>query len=356
MERIVFFPFHPDMELLLDSSLTREYIVWGVVSFKEDWENVAAINKRLGREPVDELCLLEECDILCMLDNDRNFRTEKYYKILDCAIANKKEILISPKLVRELDLEGYRGEYQILENTLQFGVTLHRLNRIQYINVPIIGIFGLGKNCGKFEELMTVENILAKELRANMVLCIASNPLGALKGYYTWPEFFYAEASFDKKVRWMNRYVYDLYEKLHPSLIVLEVPEGIAPFQSHEYNHFAEYGLVLSSALEIDAAIVCTYHMAGQIMQSGIDAITDYFEGKFNIHCCGIAISSVCFDLPQEITEDIIYEKLDHNYIRKHFPEYSGNGIPVFCISDWGQNQTVISGLIQELYGNANIV
>ena len=110
MERIVFFPFHPDMELLLDSSLTREYIVWGVVSFKEDWENVAAINKRLGREPVDELCLLEECDILCMLDNDRNFRTEKYYKILDCAIANKKEILISPKLVRELDLEGYRGD------------------------------------------------------------------------------------------------------------------------------------------------------------------------------------------------------------------------------------------------------
>jgi peptide maturation system protein (TIGR04066 family) len=355
MKKIVFFPYHPDLLTVIDHrAALRGFEIGGFISFKEDAQRIQALNEALGVADTSYEHLLQSCDVVILLDNYRDFRPDKYYQIFGDACRYQKEILVTPHAQAQLDLTDYQGQYKLLERlpedmgNIENEYKLHKEIKIYEVNVPIIGVFGHGKHCEKFKTQL----LLKEALEDYETIAVSSNALGALFGCYTIPSFIFEDRPFHEKIIKFNYYIRMLSKLDTPDVIALGIPEGIAPFREKEFNHFAEYPLIVSSAVSIDMAILCTYLLTGARLEDGLKEIMDFFEQKYEIAVGLIAISRTLYDIPIEVYEKLIFEFLDESFLDEHYPDVDSLNLPMINMRNYEKAVAAIKASLKQLQEN----
>lgn len=358
MKKILVFPYHPDIHTLLNYKDTLiGFSIVGVCSYKEDCFITEKINKTLGGpETYDEQ--LDACDALLILDNYRNYKYDKYYEIIQLAWKRKKELLITPKVCSALDMSKISSPYTLLEHTPH--ISSERFKKLEYlptkkyvIETPISAVLGMGQNCGKFEVQLLLKHFLEKN--GYRPVWMSSNPLGALWGGYTFPEFIYSnQLAFEEKILKLNDFMYRLSLLEHPDIFIIGIPEGISEFRVDEFNHFGEYPLVIGSALSVDSAIFCTYFMDPKNI-AGIESLCNHCLTKFNIPVHALSIGNTIFEAI-EGSNKIEYSFLDKNYVDTHYSASISISIPVFPIWDRTKVEDALQVMLQRLENNADAI
>lgn len=355
MKKILLFPYHPDIDLLMAQS-SKKFQTIGIYSYKEDELVTAPLNEKLGSSGnFDEM--LKECDQLVLLENYRKCKTEKYYEVIEKALLADTHILLMPQLKQELNLKPYEGYYTILESPsnhkyLSESQKLYQRERYK-IEVPVIAVFGMGKHCNKFDNQLLLKNTLDEE--GYHTVWLSSNPLGALFGGTTMPEFLYDEnLSFERKVFALNHFLYQIALDKKPDVFIIGVPEGISEFEMHEYHHFSEYPLIVGSAVSIDSAVFCTYFMKTPDTQ-GIAQVANHSLERFQFPIRMISIGKSAFETIQGKNE-IVFSYLSNDYVKRHFSPV--DTLPDFISPIWEseKNKMAIKNLLAQLCANADTI
>ena len=265
------------------------------------------------------------------------------------AILYDKEIMITAHIADQLELSKYRGRFSVVKKEvctpeeLQFQYDNVYRSCLYDLDTPVIGVMGQGKNCGKFHCQLLLSRILENECQA---VVLSSNPLGALYGFYTMPDFLYDSIPFYEKVIKFNTYIRMIERKENPDIIIIGIPEGIVPFEQREFNHFAEYALVITSAITIDAGILCTYFVHGKLLSKGIDDLMTFCSTKFGMPMEAMCISNIYCEVPHSDISPIIYEFLDDSYMCKYGPNISDIAAHVFDFRELDRMTTIVQNIL----------
>ena len=345
MTKALLFPYHPDIDIIAKhKNMLNGYEIVGVISYKDDDKVVDNLHAQLGIERLAYELMLEKCDEIIVLENYRNFNDEKYYQVIEDALAKDIRIVITPSAEKQLDLCKYVGQYETLKNSYdlldyfetdhQVRVDLNAESILYDIPFPVVGIMGMGKNCGKFETELLAKNVLEENFD---VITLSSNPLGVLFGTYTFPQFFYEDISLESKILRLNHHLKRLTDKHNADVILIGMPEGIGPFRKAETNHFAEYALAITSAVQVDIAILCTYFLGEGITSNSIADYAHAISKRFGARVIGVAMSRTMFEVSAE-EKNIVYEFLDEDYIDKYYPDVGESNDVVFVRLDNAEN------------------
>ena len=362
MKKIILFPFHPDLRTLIDhKDKLRGFQISGFISFKEDVDLIRSLNQALGLEEMSYEQLLCDCDAVILLDNYRDYKSDKYYRVIEDAISQEKDIFVTPLAQSQLDLENYKGKYQLLEclpnNMESIEKEFNHIPKVRMklyeINIPVIGVLGQGKHCDKFENQLLFKEVLEEEYET---IAMTTNSLGALFGCYTMPSFLYEGCTFEEKVIKFNYYIRKISTQDDPDVLVLGIPEGITPFERHEFHHFSEYPFIVTSAVSIDMVVLCTYFMRGSAVERTLKTISEFCCGRFNIPIDAIAISRTVFEVPIEEYQKIIFEFLDEPFLQKYYPDTKHVDLPMINMFDWDEAKAVIKRSLIRLKENVNVI
>lgn len=256
MKNMIAYPYHSDLELLINfKQYMLEYNLAAVSSYKEDlfW-----INKILGPEVklYSNDSYIQDIDAVLLLDSFLDCVPVTYTRNIARLKECRKELLGSPKLVRNLKKDGVQVknvEKEVLSTYETYG------NCLKTIECPVVGVLGMGEDCGKFRTLLSVQIIL--KAMGYKVLSICANPLGGLFGMFNIPDILFGNSiTFSDKVFLFNEYVYGLCSEYNPEIVLIEFPGGILPFGIKRYNFFSEIPLVISSSIVIDFGIMNVYY------------------------------------------------------------------------------------------------
>ena len=358
MKRLLLFPYHPDVELLAQKAAEiKGYSILGVHSFQEDILAVKAVNEKLGCNG-SFVEMLHKCDALLLLDDYRESKMDKYYEVIQSAINIGKQVFITPLAAQKLDLAAYQGFYTILRNApksdLAKIIKEPMQGRVKYIiESPIIAVFGMGKSCCNFENQILIKSMLAQE--GYRFAWISSNTLGALYGGYTMPDFLYDNyLAFEEKVIRFNQFVYQISVVEKPDVIVIGVPEGISEFSAHEYNHFAEYPLVVGSAVSVDSAVLCTYFLP-KLDVDGMKRTLFHYRERFGFPVHMVSVGRTTFERMREF-QQIAYLFLEEEYLQKHYE--SAENQPDVFVGVWETKkiEDAIQKVFDRLRGNQDAI
>lgn len=337
MLKTAFFPYHPDMELLVERRRElQEVEPVGLISYKEDSSPTAHINRKLGILPSEYEKIVDDADSIILLDNYRGCFSEKYFEVIDEYNAAGKNVFLTPKTEYELypKCRNYIYTKLVREpkvNEADFK-TIENFKAKKYdIEIPVIAVIGQGKHCGKFETTLAMKKQL--EDKGYKTACFASNALGALFGCYTLPPFLYNDGySFEEKVIKLNNYFFKVIMTEKPDVLLVSMPEGVMSFSKDEYNHFCEYSLILSNALPVDFAVLCMYFTA-EININGVQRMYEYCLNKYNAPVRAISISKTIFD-PAEGMQGVSYSYLDDDIAKNLYPKSYDVDFPIINLLD----------------------
>ena len=355
MRKVVIFPYHPDVDILLNYNVQlKDVQIVGVYSYLDDKTITGEINKTLGiQNSYSEM--LERCDTILILDNYRLYKDELYYEVIRQGIEQGKKIIITPRAEAQLDLETFEDQYILLKNNDIISFSTEQIpERKRFIieNIPVIAVSGMGKNCSKFEtQLLLYETVQKQGYRC---VWVSSNELGAMFGGYALPDSLFSGISFEDKVIEFNHFVYKLSIHENPDIMIIGIPEGITEFEMYEYNHFGEYPLVIGSALTIDSSILCTYFL-NQINLQGLRSLCDYSESKYGMPVHAISVGKTVFE-SEEGSNRISYSFLEESYLKKYFVKNHKMPIPAICLWNREEAKRNMMSLLTLLQENADAI
>ena len=355
MKKLLFFPYHPDCHTLLRyRSLLQGFEISGFISYKEDEKTVYELNGALGISFLSEGQLVDSCDAIVLLDNYREFYDDKYYRVIEHALRFGKEVFVLPLVATQLDLSEYESKVRLLEHLpiRKDALDLEYERRVTYrlhkTKTPTIGVFGLGKHCSKFENQLILKTALEKDYTA---ITLTSNSLGALFGCYTMPSFLFENCSLQEKIIKFNCF-FRLLDAQSADIIIIGVPEGIMPFEKHEFHHFAEYSIVINTAIDIDMAVLCLYYVPGQTgkdLVRGAKQLVSYCQNKFEVGVDIFSISRTALEMPQDEHSTTIYDHFGDQFMCKYYPKTYDIELPLIDLQDLVQAETVIISALSSL-------
>ncbi len=355
MKKTMVFPYHPDMEILTEQvSGLKDASIVGFASYQEDESVIRELNEKLGNSSnLEEM--IQQCDRVLFLEDYRGCRKEKYYEVLEKAIAAGKEIVLVPQLKKELDLEPYGERCVFLQKELMTGVKPSSLKEKEKypVEIPVVAVMGLGKHCNKFENQILMKKMF--EEKGYRVAWFSSNPLGVLFGGNTLPEFLFEESvPFEEKIFRLNHLMYGLSRDGAADVCIIGVPEGVSEFEKYEYHHFAEYALVIGNAVPVDSSVLCSYFLR-QPIESEIDNIIRHIYEKFGIPIDMVSIGNAGYQLLEEEL-DVIYMFFKEKYIKEHYVK--NEELSNFVVGIWEKEKLRIAmeKILERLCSNAATV
>ncbi len=353
MKKIRFFPYHPDTETIIryEKYLSCEYQVAEFTSFREDEEIINFLNNKLHNYS-------SQYDILILLDDYRDCLLDKYYEVMDTAIADNAEVFIVPDMIQRLDLTQYEGKYQLLDSqpNLEAGKNFQLENKKMYTaDVPIITVLGQGRNSGKFETQLLLKNII--EEMGYTVTVVSSNPLAALYDCYTIPHFFFDDTyNYENKIIQFNHYLYMLSRIEKPDIIVLGIPGGTSRFAKSEYNQFGLFPLMATSAVTSDLSVLCTYYNT-PVSDEVLGAFQEKLKGRFGINLNAVSICDTAYEYGIGVSQDLEFRYLNREYIKRHPHSVNDMSSQAFFLRGTPDNaKKVVTNLINTLIDNLELV
>ena len=116
MKKLLFFPFHPDIEMLIKwKNFLKGYEISGFLSFIDDEtvQNRILDFLDLPKLNIDEQ--ISDCDAIIILENYRNYFSNRYGSIIHKALEKDKEILVTVQAKNESVLQNFKGKIKPLE-------------------------------------------------------------------------------------------------------------------------------------------------------------------------------------------------------------------------------------------------
>jgi peptide maturation system protein (TIGR04066 family) len=196
-----------------------------------------------------------------------------------------KELLILPKIVRAIEtgkrvlctvLLTQEEVQQYSEQCLKYGNSFEYLNnnldykekpslndselelKAQGLYTPVIMIFGLIENIGKFDTQLALTSHL-KQLGYDVAL-VASRSYGKLFGAYSVPPFFFDRLFTEfEKIVMFNNYIRDIENNHKPDIFVIGVPGGLVPINKNVTNRYGVTAYEMTREVIPDASILCTH-------------------------------------------------------------------------------------------------
>ena len=235
--KTVLFPYTDDMKVLLGHDGFRDLQIIGADSFPEDRSRIPESRRMDISDSVG-------AEGLVILPDTLPEGEEEIRRI--SGIMRERGIPVLRRITDETD----RLNYEPLKKELPVDEYSGMVDKRYPIPVPVVMIVSAGCSCGKFETHLTVSEVTD--------LC--SNPLGALFGMYTVPPFLDSGAiGYGEKIRTLNKYVWCVYQKEKPDVIILSVPGGVFFRTDDPKEPYGEYLGIFSQAVEADAVILNIY-------------------------------------------------------------------------------------------------
>lgn len=335
-KKLFLYPYTKSMDSLLKlKEELEEYVIETVGCFKEDQTYL------MERYPeLKIVCSYEEglkdADSLLLNEELEEQMEEAAQKCKEYAIAQKKEILQEKETFEAIeDLRGYK---------------------LKAMEVPVLAILGSGEQCSKFEST----SILAGRIREHgyHVLAISGNPYAKANKMEKIPDYFFRNTvDLETKIMNFNRYVAELCEKQNPDIIVVEIPGGILPIAKMEYFHFGEFALVVTEALEIDAAVYNVYENVATLdekeLESYLKTLAEHCLYKYRIPISFFAVSS------QHLKPNKEEKKVEFLYLSPQFmqerEERQSNEKLVF-LNNTKMMRDKVDEILKELTENAEVI
>lgn len=355
MKHIIFFPYHPDIYTIIKELRTSQtFCVDGLISFNEDRIITNQINLKLRSKLIPDEDLIKSCDTIVLLDNYRDYRLDKYYSIITQANEYNKEIVVSPSIAKKLNIRKICGQYRIMNLQPQTVIDKLKDNKLYHTNIPIIVVLGQGEFCGKFETELLLKHVFINNKYKTAL--ISSNALGAILGDYTLPDFLFDDnISFVDKVFLFNHFIFNLSVAENPDVIIIGIPEGIAPFNAGYHNHFGLYASVIGNALYIDAGVMCVY-FTPDLNENALQNINNICINKFNAPINAISISKIMNEQLEPQDNSYVFNFLDDNYLTQYYPNTNNYDYPVIDLFNTNNAKDQLNIFLNLLSGNLNSI
>ncbi|MBC8569871.1 TIGR04066 family peptide maturation system protein [Zongyangia hominis] len=349
MKKLTLFPCNADAKILLDyPPAFKDYEITALSDFAEHSARLDAWEKRYGiYADADADRVLERSDALLLCDNIENLRFDKYKRLIEKAAKAKKEILLTPRLARELG-ELPSVKTNLLYRPYPIGKGLSP-QKVYQITVPVIAVMGMGENCDKFETMLIIKDVLEKKGYAPV--CLAANSLGPLFGMYSLPlELNSEQLSMEQKVLILNHMVHQLCKESPSDVIVVELPGGIGKIGDKEYNHFSEISLAIAGALSVDVGIMNLY-FNDRLTSEDLEQFRLLCRWKYEIEVEAFVLSRQKIEYDDEQLR-FEYLHLSDELRKKLLPSYLSSPCPIADIGDKAGVREAIAHLIAILEGN----
>lgn len=311
-KKLLLYPYDYQVDVLIDyQQYIAKFDVIGVSSIKED-------THYLGNKYPNLFCMyekqLEIADNVLFLDNIRKLRVECYIDKIHKAILLGKNVMMSDELKNEV--EKYMGETLkgiIVTNEVSKNKKNYECVMLQDINVPIVAVLGMGKECSKFEMTVCGNNYFKE--KGYKVLTISENSLSFLFGIEKYPDFIFdTHMQLFQKVLAFNNYIAEQVATVKPDIIILGIPGGIMPINKYLHNYFGEFTYMVCNALKVDIGILCSYY--AQNIDSGyVSEIERLCAYRYNIPQVNFYISENKMKTDSENKLEIGIYRLGKNII-----------------------------------------
>lgn len=313
-KKLLVFPFtYSNREALIYKKYIREYeLAAAVVKSQADLQFVLKKNKKNERVFITDEYenALSICDAVLFLASENiEISGPLYEKYICMAQASSKEVHFSKKCQSLFNVSNERKAMICDENESNQSF-LPQNTYIKYIDVPIIGIMGLGDFCNKF--CCEVEIASFFRQKGYNVIHFGSKDFDGMLGEARYPEFLFNQNySVSQRILGWNQYLFELCDREKPDLIVLGMPGGIMPLNNKILNEFGEIPYIISNGVRVDIGILCSYFYE-KVDQKYLTEYKNFCKYKLNCNIGWICVSnSSCRfnpDSEESILEYLHYE------------------------------------------------
>ncbi|WP_238915659.1 TIGR04066 family peptide maturation system protein [Clostridium sp. YIM B02555] len=270
MKKLMIYPFDKEVtDIARYRENLKNYQLINVISPKGWGLNGKDSNKLDGGKETGMIIseefedALKKCDAVFFSDTKKQSLFDTYLNKINMANGQNKEIVMTKELYKKLSLqENINVDVNFINTTMidfsEFVIREFK-HKLYKIDTPILGVFGVGDYCNKFDIQLGLRSKFEKD--GYKVSQLGTKQYSELFGIYNLPEFLFAsDMSMENKILNFNHYIHNIEINEEPDIIILGIPGGIMPLSNEYTNYFGELALIMSKAVPIDIGILSIYY------------------------------------------------------------------------------------------------
>lgn len=312
MKKMALFPCCKDADTLIrNRRLTKEYDITAVITLNDFDETDIEIEKI---RKFEQLCSLQIESVL-FLDEVAFMPEEELRNRMVFAKEHGMETVASMQIANKM--ETAFPEAQLITKILQNEdkpQKMYQVEKILEIPVPVFVVYGLGEYTEKFNVQVDLKEYFSQ--KGYRCAVVSSNPCASILGMSQLPSFLFQNSmSLENKVIHFNRYLYELYFKEGPDVMIIGMPGGVMPLSSKIHEHFGEIPFIVSNAVTVDVGI-CNIYFEPNLNRAFIDGLEKIMEHKLNFPMDAVCVSSQRYSYDEERSK-VAYYYLGRDESRK---------------------------------------
>lgn len=194
------------------------------------------------------------------------------------------------------------------------------------IDCPIIFVDGMTEQLNKLDIMMDISNSLsAKGYRISQ---IGTRYYCNVIGMHSFPQFMFSTMNERDKINTFKSYVYNIYQKENPDVIIIGIPGAAIPFNDKVDNEYGIIHYMISMAIKSDFTVTCS-----NLQGWDFEKLNIHFTHRFGhgINCVVLTNTKILYN-PQEFPDRIFYEIQDYQAVDKYISEVqkANPNIPLF--------------------------
>lgn len=355
MKKLVVFPFtYEYRELVMYSTYLKEYELIACVTLNQ--VDSQCITKELDKDTEviitdDFEQVIDKCDaVLCLYDKSIILSQNEYLQRINRAIELNKEILISKGCRKYLKADSPLGVTFIDGEEEDRDIVMAESSYyLKNIDIPSIGIMGLGEYCNKFCTELEVGEYFRK--LGYKVLQFGSKDYIGLYGGKALPGFLFDEVvPVTMRILKWNQYLFDICNTEKPDLIVIGMPGGIMPLNNKILNDFGEIPFILSNGIRMDVGILCSFFYE-KVDKKYFNKYENYCKYKLNCEVGFINMSNTSCRFNLDSQESTLeYLHYENEIPNKTVITGTGEKVQrVYNILDDNSRDELLSGIYSQL-------
>lgn len=307
MKKLMVFPFtYTNREIVMYRKYMKEYklvaaVVWNQTDLRFILDKFRTATDVFITDEYEKALVM--CDaVLFQGYNNMDISNSIYRNYIQRAFEGGKKVYFSKECQKFLD---YKCDECNVEESVKIENTY-----IKNIDIPAIGIMGLGDFCNKF--CCEVEVTTFFREKGYHVIHFGSKDFAGVLGEKRYPDFLFNQSySVTQRILGWNQYLFDLCNREMPDLIILGMPGGIMPLNNKILNDFGEIPYIIANGIRIDTGVLCSYFYE-KVEKRYLTEYKNYCKYKLNCDVEWICISnSSCrfeLDSKESILEYLHYE------------------------------------------------
>lgn len=322
MKRLVIFPFSAEDTPVVRyfADLQEEYALAAVVSPKGIGDCDADVGTLTSRPALgitlhhtDWLQSNSDYDALLVSPGEISAPIHTQTPmVMESALKQGKEVLCLARLAEDAltKYQAYENFIYLAENNSAFTAPepLYAKYQILYkLSMPVIFVGGLTPNADNFEAALGIIAEGRKQgYQAAGVLC---SDYGRILGFEKMPAFL-TEAGYTEieKIVLLNFYLYDLEQRLHPDYLVVQMPDGLIPYNRMLHNDFGIHTYEWSMACNPDFFVCCA--PCGYLNAAFWDDLNETVQRRLGYQIDAVSISNKAVN--DEVTDTILEYRYEH--------------------------------------------